>query len=122
MTYAVNIAENADVFEVYNTKVFDQAPIDPNRAQALLKMELNHRVQTMLNQLLIREADCQLLARRYEREETRRDYRNGYYPRGLTTSFGEFVLRVPRARKEALRFKVFEVDRAQLSDPGRELV
>lgn len=119
MTYAVNVAENVEVFEVYNTKVFDQAPIDPNLAQALLKMELNHRVQTMLNQLLIQEADCQLLARRYEREGTRRDYRNGYYPRGLATSFGEFALRVPRARKKALHFKVFEVYRRRWRELDR---
>lgn len=111
MAYEINIAENVDVFEVYNTKVFDQAPIDPNQVQTLLKMELNHRVQTMLNQLLIREADSQLLARRYEREEARRDYRNGYYGRGLTTSFGQFELRVPRARQERLCFKTFEAYR-----------
>ena len=54
MAYAVNVAENAEVFEVYNTEVYDQAPIDPQQVQALLKTELNHRVQTMLNQLLIR--------------------------------------------------------------------
>lgn len=111
MAYEVNIAENADVFEVYNTKVFDQAPIDPSQVQALLKLELNHRVQTMLNQLLIREADDQLLARRYERQEGRRDYRNGYYLRGLTTSFGQFELCVPRARQERIYFKTFEAYR-----------
>jgi len=53
MTYDVNIAENADVFEVYNTKVFDQAPFDPQQVQTLLKGELNIWVKTMLNQLLI---------------------------------------------------------------------
>ena len=72
MACEVNVAENVDVFEVYNTKVFDQAPIDPQQVQALLKAELNHRVQAMLNQLLIREVDDQLLARRYERQDGRR--------------------------------------------------
>lgn len=111
MAYEVNVAENAEVFEVYNTKVFDQAPIDPQQVQALLKAELNHRVQTMLNQLLIREVDDQLLARRYERQDGRRDYRNGYYLRGLATSFGQFELCVPRARQARLYFKTFEAYR-----------
>jgi len=111
MAYEVNVAENADVFEVYNTKVFDQAPIDPNQVQTLLKAEINHRVQTMLNQLLIREADSQLPVGRYERRDERLGYRNGYYRRGLTTSFGQFELCVPRAREERLRFKTFEAYR-----------
>jgi len=111
MAYEVNVAENVDVFEVYNTKVFDQAPIDPQQVQALLKAELNHRVQTMLNQLLIREVDDQLLARRYERQDVRRDYRNGYYLRGLATSFGQFELHVPRARQARIYFKTFEAYR-----------
>jgi len=111
MAYEINVAENAEVFEVYNTKVFDQAPIDPQQMQALLKAELNHRVQTMLNQLLIREVDDQLLARRYERQDGRRDYRNGYYLRGLATSFGQFELCVPRARQARLYFKTFEAYR-----------
>ncbi len=122
MAHAVNVAENAEVFEVYNAEVYDQAPIDPNQVQALLKLELNHRVQTMLNQLLIREADSQLPVGRYERRDGRAGYRNGYYRRGLTTTFGQFDLQVPRARTGALQFKTFaayrrrwhEVDRIML--------
>lgn len=122
MAHAVNVAENAEVFEVYNAEVYDQAPLDPNQVQALLKLELNHRVQTMLNQLLIREADSQLPVGRYERRDGRAGYRNGYYRRGLTTTFGQFELQVPRARTRALQFKTFaayrrrwpEVDRIML--------
>lgn len=122
MAHAVNVAENAEVFEVYNAEVYDQAPLDPNQVQALLKLELNHRVQTILNQLLIREADSQLPAGRYERRDGRAGYRNGYYRRGLTTTFGQFELQVPRARIGALQFQTFaayrrrwhEVDRIML--------
>ncbi|BDG34069.1 hypothetical protein PthBH41_37810 (plasmid) [Parageobacillus thermoglucosidasius] len=56
-------------------------------------------LEQVFNQILEAQAEEQLGARRYERTEERRGYRNGSYPRQLTTRVGRLTLRVPRTRR-----------------------
>ena len=55
-------------------------------------------LESVLNQVLQAQASEQLGADPYERTEMRDDYRNGTYPRNLTTRVGTITLRVPRLR------------------------
>jgi len=55
-------------------------------------------LEQVLNQILEPQVEEQLGARRYERTEERKGYRNGSYPRQLTTRVGRLTLRVPRTR------------------------
>lgn len=51
-----------------------------------------------LNKVMQAEADQQAGCQPYERSEYRKDYRNGYKPRQLTTRFGKVVLAKPQLR------------------------
>jgi len=120
MPYEINVAENSEVFEVYNREIFDQAPLDPERVQALVKLEIQARVKEMLTQLLMRQVEEQIQAARYEHGAQRRqDYRNGYYQRELSTTFGRFSLRVPRARQMRLNYGIFAAYQRRWSEIDR---
>jgi len=89
MAYEVNLAENADRFEVYNEKTFDQARIDPNLVEAYIKNKLRNQLKTILEETAESEADEQIGALRYERGvNSRGDYRNGYRHRGAEYKHG----------------------------------
>ncbi len=62
----------------------------------------------VLNEYMEKERDDYLQAAAYERSDTRRDYRNGYYERELTMSIGKITLRVPRTREGDFAPSVFE--------------
>ncbi len=108
MAYAVRVAENAGALEVYPEDVFDQARMDPGVIQKQLKEQLKRQVQEVLEGTLEIDADEQIGALRYERGVVgRQDVRNGYRRRELVGSFGPMELRVPRARRQRLRFRAF---------------
>jgi transposase-like protein len=112
MTYRLNLPENADVWELQPADPFDQARIDPARAQAFLKARLRQEAKAMLENILLTEAEEQLAAVEYERAPgVRLDVRNGYRTRSLLGSFGLIELQVPRARHLSLSFSVFEAYR-----------
>jgi len=111
MGYEVNVIENADCFEVYNDKSFDQQRIDPNQVQAQIKNKLRDQLKGMLEEIAEAEAEAdeQIGALRYERgSPDRSDYRNGHRWRSVGTSMGTVEVKVPRARKTNLSFSVFE--------------
>lgn len=62
----------------------------------------------VLNEYMEKERDAYLKAEAYERTETRKDYRNGYYDRNYTMSIGKIELRVPRTRSGEFSPSVFE--------------
>ncbi len=62
----------------------------------------------VLNEYMEKERDDYLQATAYERSETRRDYRNGYYERDLIVSIGKIKLRVPRTREGDFSPSAFE--------------
>ena len=61
----------------------------------------------VLNQILQSQVTEQIQAEPYERSEERQAYRNGSYPRKLTTRVGTLTLRVPRLRNGRLTTEVF---------------
>lgn len=62
----------------------------------------------VLNEFMEKERDDYLKADAYERTDSRRDYRNGYYERDLTIPIGKITLRVPRTREGGFSTAVFE--------------
>lgn len=59
---------------------------------------LGRLVETVLNRVPEAQVAEQLQAGRYERTESRRDYRNGYRVRQMKTRVGTVDLLVPRVR------------------------
>ena len=55
-------------------------------------------VEDTLNALLDKEAEVLCNAKRYERTESRKDKRAGYYSRKLHTKAGEVEIKVPKLR------------------------
>lgn len=108
MAHAVNVAENIDYLEVYPGEEWEQQGPEPHAVESLLKNKVRHELKLMLETALEWERDEQIQALRYERGAVdRRDYRNGYRYRELSTTLGSVELRVPRAR-QPLAFSVFE--------------
>lgn len=64
-------------------------------------------LESVLNQILQAEATDQLQAEPYERTDSRRGYRNGFYPHLLTTRVGKLILRVPRLRDGKFSTELF---------------
>lgn len=62
----------------------------------------------VLNEYMEKERDEHLQASAYERTDSRRDYRNGYYERDYTVSLGKIKLKVPRTRQGDFAPSVFE--------------
>jgi Transposase, Mutator family len=86
---------------------------DPAELQKLLWTGIEEKLQqylkALIEQLLEAEIDRYLGAKRYERSETRKDYRNGSYARSLGTRHGAIPdVRVPRVRSGAFDPKVFD--------------
>ncbi|WP_279625778.1 IS256 family transposase [Parageobacillus thermantarcticus] len=64
--------------------------------------------EQVLHQILEAQVEEQLGARRDERTEERKGYRNGSYPRQLTTRVGRLTLRVPRTRDGEFSTELFQ--------------
>lgn len=64
-------------------------------------------LETILNQVLDAQSTEQLGAERYERNDERAGYRNGYRDRDLTTRIGTITLRVPRHRNGEFNTDMF---------------
>jgi transposase-like protein len=78
--------------------------------QALAREKMRTAIRFSLVTVLEEEVSAFIGAERYERNGTRRDQRNGSYPRDLGTSVGRLqVLAVPRTRKR-FRTQLLERD------------
>lgn len=109
MAAKVNIVENIECLETEIDGIFDQPRPAAGIIQEQLKNQLRNQLKMMLEKILHLEADEQIGAIRYERGIlSRKDVRNGYRRRYLSTSMGTVELTVPRARKMRLSFSVFE--------------
>jgi len=75
--------------------------------------------EKILNAILQKEFEAYIGASRHERNEERRDYRNGYKERQLKTTLGELNLLRPYARSGKFETKLFEnysrIDKALVS-------
>ena len=77
--------------------------INENAIRGELNELVRSSVEETLNNLLDAEAQHLCQAERYERSESRKDHRAGYYKRSLETQAGKVELKVPK-----LRFGKFE--------------
>ena len=83
--------------------------IDEAQVRGHLAELVRGSVEETLNGLLDAEADQLVGAKRYERNEKRRDTRAGHYERKLHTSAGEVTLKVPKLRQ--LKFETAIIER-----------
>jgi len=72
------------------------------------KEGLGELVESVLNQVLEAQAEEQLGAGRYERNEGRTGYRNGYRTRQLYSRVGPLTLRVPQFRDGTFSTEIFQ--------------
>ena len=79
-------------------------------------------VQETLNGLLEEEAERLCNAKRYERTESRRDTRAGYYKRKLQTRAGEVDIRMPKLRTLPFETAIIERYRRRESSVEEALV
>jgi len=74
----------------------------------LLRDKLREAVRYTLIEVLEAEVEAYIGAGAYQRVPTRRDYRNGHYPRNLVTGVGQIeALPVPRTR-QGFKTQVFK--------------
>src|SRR5699024_8630520 len=80
--------------------------------EAVLKSDLNHTMKSLavliFNAYMEAERDGYINAGKYERNNNRIDYRNGYYTRDYTLSIGKIELQVPRTRSGEFSTALFE--------------
>ena len=69
---------------------------------------LRDLLERMMQEMLDLEFDQFLGAKRYERNESRTGYRNGYRQRELITRVGRLTLLVPRDREGRFSTQLFE--------------
>lgn len=95
----------------------NSATQEPGQAdfQDLLRDKLRQAVRATLVAVLHEEVETLVGALPYARQPTRRDYRNGTYPRDLVTSLGPVTLAVPRTRR-GHRTQVFERDQRRQAE------
>jgi len=82
--------------------------VDEAQIQGHVDKRVLGAVEEVLNRLMEEEADQLAGASRYERNEGRRDYRNGHRHRKLLTRAGEVELKVPRLRSLPLETAIIE--------------
>ena len=83
--------------------------IDEERIQSHLGEVVRDTVEETLNAMLDAEADALCGAGRYERSDSRKDYRAGHYGRKLQTGAGEVQLKMPKLR--LLKFESAIIER-----------
>src|SRR5690554_5847096 len=80
--------------------------------QGVTKSDLNDFVKStiiiLFNEYMKKERDMYMNNNAYERDEERKDYRNGYYNRDLTLNIGKIDLKVPRTRSGNFSTELFE--------------
>ena len=79
-------------------------------------------VEETLNELLEKEAESLTQAARYERSETRQDYRSGHYDRNLTTTSGDVALHIPRFKGVPFETAIIEQYRRRKSSAEEALI
>ena len=83
--------------------------IDPTDFYARLREQARGAIRTLLEATMQEELTHMLNAQPFERKETRRGQRNGYYQRDLVTTEGRIdTLKVPRDRDGQFQTQVFE--------------
>lgn len=78
----------------------------------VMQSSLNDVVKSMVilvfNQYMEEERNQYMENKSYDREENRKDYRNGYYERDFVLNIGKVKLKVPRTRSGEFSTELFE--------------
>jgi len=82
--------------------------IDENQINDRLGEMVRGAVEETLNAMLDAEAEAQIGAGRYERNDERMDTRAGHYERKLDTRAGRVNLKVPKLRKMTFETQIIE--------------
>ena len=87
-----------------------QITLDAESLQALFSSDdpMRELLEAAVNQVLEAEMSEHIGAQRYERTDERRQYRNGYRLRRLTTRVGSLTLRVPQTREGSFSSELFQ--------------
>ena len=96
--------------------------IGEGRIQAHLDEVVRSTEEEKLNALLDAEADRLCGARKYERNEGRKDTRAGSYDRHLHTKAGEVTLTVPKLRSLSFETAIIEGHRRRESSVEEALI
>ena len=82
-------------------KVQDQLQVikEKIKSYGLNRENIRDLKKWILNDLMNEEAEEQINASRYERNNNRKDYRNGYKQRSLLTTDGKVILDKPQYRE-----------------------
>jgi putative transposase len=96
--------------------------INESEIKSHLNEIVRSTVEDTLNAMLDQEADQICGAKRYERCETRRDTRAGFYERKLQTQAGEVNLKVPKLRRLPFESAVIERYRRRESSVEEALI
>lgn len=74
-----------------------------------IEIRIRQYIKSIIEEFLEAELDNFLKARKYERTDKRKDYRNGSYTRSLGTIYGEIGdLAVPRLRNGKIDYEIFD--------------
>jgi len=87
-----------------------QITLDAESLQALFSSDdpMRELLEAAAGQVLEAEMSEHIGAQRYERTDERRQYRNGYRLRRLTTRVGPLTLRVPQTREGSFSSELFQ--------------
>lgn len=96
--------------------------IDRRQIQNHLDQMVRGTVEETLNSMLDAEADKLCNAQRYQRSESRKDTRAGYYQRKLHTKAGQVNLKVPKLRKTTFETAIIERYRRRESSIEEALI
>jgi len=106
----------------YTKKLGKVIQIDEDQVRDYLGELVRGTVEETLNKMLDAEADQLCNAARYERSESRKDTRAGYYERGLHTKAGKITLRVPKLRQQKFETAIIERYRRRESSVEEALI
>lgn len=87
-----------------------------------LKELIGGSVEETLNNLLKKEAKELTQAARYERTQSRQEYRSGHYERNLTTTSGDVKLRMPKLKGVSFETAIIERYRRRESSVEEALI
>lgn len=93
--------ETLQSYRSVHEKIKDFYQFFPDELERRIRMSIEKLIQEALNE----EIDLLVGAQRYERSQTRRTYRNGYYVRQLVSQYGLLRVKIPRVREGRVTFQ-----------------
>jgi len=87
-----------------------------------ISLQTQKMVKKLMETTLEEEMRAYIGISRYGRSEDRKGYRNGFYPRGLLTSFGYISeIKVPRCREKGFKTSLFKQYQRRQSEVDKQI-